>query len=83
MKRIFAIACLGKKLDFHTGICEFRDQRISKIGLFRRVKDLSKSHQTRHRESHVYLECKTKKVFAIACLGKKLDFHTGICEFRD
>ena len=24
-----------------------------------------------------------KKIFAIACLGKKLDFHTGICEFRD
>ena len=60
-KRIFAIACLGKKLDFHTGICEFRDQRISKTGLFRRVKELSKSHQTWHGVSHVYLEWKTKK----------------------
>ena len=25
------------------------------------------------------LECKTKRSFAIACLGKKLVFHTKIC----
>ena len=81
-KRIFAIACLGKKLVFHTEICEFRKLRILKIGLFRRVKELSKSNQTRYGVSHVYLECKTKRIFVIACLGKKLVFHTEICEFR-
>ena len=81
-KIIFAIACLGKKLVFHTEICEFRKKRILKIGLFRRVKELSKSNQTRHAVSPVYLEAKTKKNFAIACLGKKLVFHTEICEFR-
>ena len=81
-KRIFGIACLGKKLVFHTEICEFRKQRILKIGLFRRVKELSKSNQTRYGVSHVYLECKTKRIFGIACLGKKLVCHTEICEFR-
>ena len=52
-KRIFGIACLGKKLVFHTEICEFRKQRILKIGLFRRVKELSKSNQTRYGVSPV------------------------------
>ena len=77
-KRIFAIACLGKKSVFHTEICEFRKLRILKIGLFRRVKELSKSDQTRYGVSPVYLESKTKRIFAIACLGKKLVFHTEI-----
>ena len=31
----------------------------------------------------MYLDCKTKEIFAIACLGKKLVFHTEICEFRN
>ena len=81
-KRIFAIACLGKKLVFHTEICEFRQYRILKIGLFHRVKDLSKLNQTRYGVYHGYVDCKTKRIFAIACLGKKLVFHTEICEFR-
>ena len=55
-KRFFAIACLGKKLVFHTEICEFREKRILKIGLFHGVKELSKSNQTRHGVSHEYLE---------------------------
>ena len=63
-------------LDFHTGICEFRDKRISKIGLFRRVKELSKSHQTRHGVSHVYLECK-KKNFCYSLPRKKVNFSYG------
>ena len=45
-KRIFAITCVGKKLVFHTEICEFRDSRILKIGIFHRVKELSNSNQT-------------------------------------
>ena len=82
-KRVFAIDCLGKKIVFHTEICEFREYRILKIGLFHRVKDLSKSNQTRYGVSHVYIKSKTKRVFAIDCLGKKLVFHTEICEFRE
>ena len=53
------------------------------FGLFHRVKELSKTNQTRYGVSHVYVECKTKEIFAIAFLGKKLGFHTEICELRD
>ena len=79
-KRIFGIACLGKKLVFHTEICEFREKGILKIGLFHRVKELSKSNQTRYGVSHVYLDYKTKRFFAIACVGKKLVFRTLISD---
>ena len=37
-----------------------------------------KLNQTRYRVSHVYLESKTKGIFAIACVGRKLLFHTEI-----
>ena len=80
-KRIFGIACLEKKLVFHTEICEFRKQRILKIGLFRRVKELSKSNQTRYGVSPVYLEAKTKRIFAIALLGKKFAFQSEISTY--
>ena len=56
---------------------------ILKIGLYRRVQELFKSNQTRYGVSPVYLECKTERIFAIACLGKKLVFHTENREFRD
>ena len=80
VKRMFAKAFLGKTLSFHTEIFEFGEYRILKIGLFRRVKELSKSNQTRYGLSHVYLECK-KKIFAIACVGKKLVFHREIFDY--
>ena len=80
-KRIFAIACLGKKLVFHTEICDYFKYCILKIGLFRRIKELSKWNQTRYGVSPVYVESKTKRIFAIACLGKKLVFHTEICDY--
>ena len=31
----------------------------------------------------MYLERIAKRIFAIAFLGKKLGFHTEICEFRE
>ena len=43
------------------------------------VKKFLKLNQTRCRVSLVYLECKTKRSFAIACVGRKLAFHTEIC----
>ena len=54
---------------------------ILKIGLIRRVKELSKSNQTRYGVSHVCVDFKTKRIFAIACLGKKLVLHTEICYY--
>ena len=53
-----------------------------KLGLFRRVKELSKSNQTRYGVSHIYVERIAKGILAIALLGKKLVFHTETCEFR-
>ena len=80
-KRIFAIACLGKKLVLQSEICEYFEYLISKIGLFHRVKELFKSNQTRYGVSCVYLESRTKRIFAIACLGKKLVLQSEICEY--
>ena len=54
---------------------------FSKKQKFYRIKELSKCNQTRYGLFHLYLESKTKRIFAIACLGKKLDFHTGICYY--
>ena len=82
-KKIFAIACLGKKLVFRTEICEFREKRILKIGLFCMVKNFMKLNQTWYGVSHVCLKFRLKRIFALACLGKKLVFHTGICEIRE
>ena len=48
---------------------------ISKIGLIRRVKELSKSNHTRYGVSHVYLESKIERIFAIAFLGKSSYFN--------
>ena len=52
MLRIFGIASLGKKLVFHTEICNYFKYLIFKYSVFHRVKDLSKSNQTRYRVSH-------------------------------
>ena len=51
--------------------------------LFHRVKELTKSNQTGYGVYHGYLECKTKRIFAIACLGIKLAFHTEIFKYID
>ena len=83
-RRNFWFSDPRKKIRFSYGNLRLTlvnfDNRILKKGLFHRVKELFKSNQTRHGVSHVYLKCKIKRVFAIACLGKKLDFHTGICD---
>ena len=45
------------------------------------VKELSKVNETGDGVYHGCLESKTKRIFGIACLGKKLAFHTEICYF--
>ena len=80
-KRIFGIACLRKKLAFHTEICDYFQYLIFKYSIFHRAKELFKSNQTRYGVSHVYLECRTKTIFGIAWLGKKLAFQTEICDY--
>ena len=80
-KRIFAIAWLGKKLGLDTEIVDYFEYVIFKYSFFHRVKELFKSNQTRYVSSPVYIESKTKRIFATACLGKKLVSHTEFCYY--
>ena len=82
-KKVFDIACLRQKLGLHTEFCEFRKKRILKICFFHWVKKLFKLNQIWYRKSLVFVECKTKEVIAMACLGKKLGFHTEIWKFAN
>ena len=82
-ERIFGIACLGKKFVFQSEISTYSLILFSKIYKFYRVKELFKSNQTGYVVYHGYLECTTKRVFAIACIGKKLVYHTEICDYSE
>ena len=55
IKRISAIACLGKKLAFHTEICGYFQYLIFKYSIFHWVKELFKSNQTGYGVYHGYL----------------------------
>ena len=67
-----------KKWISHTEISTFSLTLFLKIVKFYRVKELSKSNQTRYRVSHGQLDAKTKRIFAKACVEKKLVFRTEI-----
>ena len=71
-----AIAGLGKKLSF---IRKFAINLSQGVHHFHRVKELFKSVQTGYGVYHGYIECKTKRIFGRACLGKKLASHREIC----
>ena len=68
---------------FHTEICNYFKYLFFSNSNFRRVKDVSKSNQNQYAVFPGYVECKTKRIVGIAGLGKKLVFHTEICEFRE
>ena len=80
-KRVFAIACLEKKLVSHREFCYYFKKVILKNGLFDWVIELFKLNQTWYRIFPVYIESTTKKVFAIACLEKKLVSHREFCYY--
>ena len=75
-KRIFGIACLGKKFVFQSKFRLIRLFYFQKYRNFYQIKQLSKSNQTRYGVLHVYLKRKTKRIFGIACLGKKFLFQS-------
>ena len=77
------MACLGKQVFFHAEFCEFWEKRILKVVIFHWVKRLSKSNQTWHAVSPLQVDSRTKRIFAIACLVKKVFFHTELFEFRE
>ena len=80
-KNIFVIACLEKNFVFHTEICDYFQYLIFKYSTFHRVKELFKWNQSRYGVSHGYPECKTKRIFCIAHLEKKLVFQSEISTF--
>ena len=41
------------------------------------VKNFLKLNQTRYRVSHVYLDYRTKEIFAVDFVGKKISFSYG------
>ena len=45
------------------------------------VKNFLKLNQIRNKVFHVYLDYKTKRMFAIDCLGKKLASHREFCDY--
>ena len=47
----------------------------------RRVKELTKLNQIWYGVSHGYLECKTERIFGIACLEKDFVFQSEISTF--
>ena len=72
-KRIFDLACFGKKLDFQT---VFLQSVFLKYIFFKLVEELFKSIVTANQSSPISLGSKTKRIFDLACFGKKLDFQT-------
>ena len=61
----------GKKFVFQSEISAYSLILFSRKHKFYWVKELFKSNRTRYGVSNVHLEGKTKRIFAIACLGKK------------
>ena len=57
--------------NLRISLCE----RILNIVIFDWIKKLSKLNQTWNGVSSVQVECRRKRIFAIACLGNKLFFH--------
>ena len=80
-KKVIGIACPGKKWVFMRNFANFANcefLRILKIIPFHRVKELSKSNQTRYLVSSVYWECKAKKMVQLA--SEKIGFSYGILQ---
>ena len=70
-----------KKMWFSYGNLRISPFVNFKKRFFHRIKELSKSNQTWYGVSPMYLESKTKSIFAIACVAKKLALLTEICNY--
>ena len=80
-KRIFGIACLAKKFVFQSEILTYSLILFSKNSEILSDKELFKVNQTRYGVSHVYLKCKTKRIFGIAFLEKKFVIQSEISTY--
>ena len=77
-KKSFCYSLSRKKFVFQSEISSYSLILFSKKENFYRVKELFKSNPARYGVSRVYLESRTKRVFAIACLEKKFVFQSEI-----
>ena len=70
MQKNFAIALLGKKSASHTEVCDYCQYLIFNYSFFHRVKELSKSNQTRYER-----DVTEDKV--VACFADEFDCPGG------
>ena len=80
-KKNFCYSLSRKKVSFSYGNLRLLPIFNFEISIFHRAKELFKSNKTRCGVSHGCLKSKTERIFGIACLGKKLVFHTEICYY--
>ena len=69
-KRIFDLACLGKKLDFQMVFSLLCKMCFWNIFFFMLVKELFKPIVTTNQSSPISLGSKSERIFDLACLGK-------------
>ena len=81
VKKIFWYSLSTKKFVFQSEISTYSVILFSKIQKFYWVEELSESNQTHYGVFHFNLECRTKRVFGIACLGKKFVFQSEISAY--
>ena len=80
-KRIFGIACLGKKLVFYTEFSDYFEYLILKYSIFHRVKELFKSNQIDIRDYQYCLSCNVKRMVHLTFLEKKFVFQSEISTY--
>ena len=74
-KRIFDLACLGKK-RFLNGFFVVLRNAFLKYIFFKLVKESLKSIATTNQSSPISMGSMSKIILDLGCLGKKLDFQT-------
>ena len=79
-KRMVRLTFLEKNRNSIENIDLFAYSIFKNIEIFW-VKELFKSDKTRYGVSPVQSESKTEKKIRIICLGRKLVFHTVICDY--
>ena len=65
-----------KKVRFSNGFFVVLQNVFLKYIFFRLVNELFKSIFTKNQSSPISLGSKSKSIFDLACLGKRLDFQT-------
>ena len=76
VKKNFWASLLWKNVRFSNGFFVVLQNVFLKYFFFKVVKELFKSIVTTNQSSPISLGSKSKRIFDLACLGRKLDFQT-------